>query len=207
MSVAEATALPAPRSATPFLGRLVRWGLAAALIAWCVAALVHAESFRHLEARIAGWATSLLFSREVRLMTYEPVIVFERVAGDDATWFGLRITPSCSALYFLVPLALVAAFVLVTGRAGIGRIAVATLTTAAFLELLNVVRVEVMVLAVTRWGTEVFDWVHDTLGSALMLGGFTVALVFFFRLGFFGRRGARSARRAHHGDARDGDAS
>jgi exosortase/archaeosortase family protein len=204
MSVAEASALPAPRSATPFLGRVARWGLAAALVAWCALALVHAESFRHLEARIAAWTTSWLFSREVRLMTYEPVIAFERVAGDDGTWFGLRITPSCSALYFLVPLALVAAFVLVTGRAGIGRIVVATVATAAFLELLNVVRVEVMVLAVTRWGAGVFDWVHDTLGSALMLGGFTVALVFFFRLGFFGRRGARGGRRR---GAQGGDAS
>lgn len=205
MSVAEASALPAPRSATPFLGRVARWGIAAALVAWCAAALVHAESFRHLEARLAGWATALVFQREVRVMTYEPVVVFERVAGDDGTWFGLRITPSCSALYFLVPLAVIAAFVLVTGRSSIGRIAVATVAAAAFLELLNLVRVEVMVLAVTRWGAGVFDWVHDTLGSALMLGGFTVALVLFFRFGFFGRRGDRKAR--HDGRASDGDAS
>lgn len=198
MSAAEATVPFVPRSVSRVFDRTARWTLAAALVVGSVVVILHAQAFRQLEARLAGEVTGRVFAREVRVMTYEPVLAFERVAGDDGTWFALRITPDCSALYFLVPLALIAAFVLATGRSSVARIVLATLGAGLFLELLNIVRVEVMVLSIVRWGAEVFQWVHDTLGSALMLGGLTVALVLFFRLGFFGRRGRRT--RGAHGE-------
>lgn len=104
------------------------------------------------------------------------------------------------ALGLVVPLAFIGVFVLVTGRASVARLLVVTVGTAAFLELVNVARVELLVLAAIRGDASAFGWMHDTLGSPLMLGAFTVALVMFFRFGFLGRvRGAgRSA--GQHGN-------
>lgn len=194
MSSAALAVPSGPTSLPRVAGRVVRWLAAAALVAACVLAVLREETLRHLEAHLAGVVTRLVFGREVRVMTDQPVFAFERVAGDDTTWFALHVTQQCSALFFLVPLALIAAFVLVTGRSSPGILVVATLGTAALLEAVNMLRVEIMVFAATRGGTSVFGWVHDTLGSALMLGGFTVALVIFFRLGFLGRRRAGRAR-------------
>jgi exosortase/archaeosortase family protein len=195
VSAADVGALPAPRLASFSGSRVVRLLLAAGLVALSAYAVLNAAAFRLLEARLAGLVTAALFGREVRTMTAQPAFAFERVAGDDSTWFALHVTSQCSALFFLVPLALIAAFVLLSGRSTVTTLVVAILAAGALLEAVNIARIETMVLAVVRGGASMFGWVHDTVGSAAMLGGFTVALLVFFRLGFFGRR-ARQPRQA-----------
>lgn len=183
-----ATSVPPVRRVADLLGTAVRWLVALALVWAAVLLLLHEEEFRQFETGLIGLVTGFLFAREVRVMTSGPVFVFERVAGDDSTWFGLHLTQQCSAVLFLVPLALIVVFVLVTGRSTVPKLLVAAVGTAVFLELVNIARVELLVLTAIRSGSSAFGWMHDTVGSALMLAAFTVALAVFFRFGFLGRR-------------------
>ena len=202
MAATDATSVPSARRTTGLFLPTVRWLLALGLVVGASLLMLHEVAFRQLETRLIGLVTEAVFAREVRVMTYEPVFVVERVAGDDSSWFGLHLTLQCSAVLFLVPLAFIGVFVLVTGRASVGRLLVATVGTAAFLELVNIARVELLVLAAIRGDASAFGWMHDTLGSALMLAAFTVALVMFFRFGFLGRRGTdrRPAHRQSSGE-------
>ncbi|MFI2363956.1 exosortase/archaeosortase family protein [Promicromonospora sp. NPDC019610] len=197
-SVAAALAPSAPR-ATGSLAPVARWLVAFGLVVATVLLVVREGEFRHLETALIGLVTGALFAREVRVMTDDPVFLLERVAGDDTTWFGLHVTQQCSAVLFLVPLAVIVGFVLVTGRSTVAKLLVAATGTAAFLELVNVARVELLVLTALRGGPSAFGWVHDTVGSAIMLGAFTVALLVFFRLGFLGRGGTARATGPHDG--------
>ncbi|WP_157987443.1 exosortase/archaeosortase family protein [Jiangella endophytica] len=185
MSAVEVRAVSAP---LPSSSRVVRLVLAAGLVLLGAHLVLNAAAFRLFEARLAGLVTGAVLDREVRTMTAQPAFVFERVAGDESTWFALHITSQCSALFFLVPLALVAAFVLLSGRSTIPTLVVAVLAAGVLLELVNLARIEALVLVVVHGDPSMFRWVHDTVGSAAMLGGFTIALLVFFRLGFFGRR-------------------
>nr|WP_246401850.1 exosortase/archaeosortase family protein [Jiangella mangrovi] len=133
-------------------------------------------------------------------MTAEPVFVIQRVVGDDTTWFAFTLTPQCSALYFLIPLTFIGAFVLASGRSTVTTLLVGIVAAGALLELINLVRIEALVFALLQGGSSMFGWVHDTVGSAAMAAGFAVALIVFFKLGFFGRRDRR--RRAPVSGAR-----
>lgn len=197
MAAIDATSVPSARRTTGLFLPVIRWLLALGLVVGASFLMLHEVAFRQLETRLIGLVTEIVFAREVRVVTSEPVFLFERVAGDDSSWFGLHLTLQCSAVLFLIPLAFILVFVLVTGRSTMPKLLVAAVATAVFLELVNIARVELLVLAAVRGGTSAFGWMHDTLGSALMLAAFTVALVMFFRFGFLGHRrtGRRSADR------------
>jgi exosortase/archaeosortase family protein len=181
---------PAPRSSR-VLGAAntgVRWLLAAALVAVATFTVLQEAAFRRWEAALGAWTTEAALGRETRLSSFEPVFAFQKVPGDDTSWYALVVTHQCTALFFLVPIALIGAFAFASGRSSVPRLATGLLVVCAFLEAVNLLRILLLVLAVLHWGPSAFSWVHDTLGSVLMLGAFTVALVAFFRLGFFGRR-------------------
>ncbi|MFE9235168.1 archaeosortase/exosortase family protein [Cellulosimicrobium funkei] len=175
----------------------IRWLVAATLVAAAIYTVFQEAVFRRWEAALGARATELVLGRDTRLSGFEPVFAFERVPGDDATWYALVVTHQCTALFFLVPIALIGAFAFASGRSSIPRLAIGLLAVCVFLEVVNLLRILLLVVAVLHWGASAFSWVHDTLGSVLMLGAFTVALVAFFRLGFFGRRDRerRGARR------------
>ena len=125
-----------------------------------VASIILAGTFeqsQRLEASIARWAITFALDTRVRT-TGDGSSLLVGLGGHRA--FTLEIGAACSVVLILVPFLLVAAAMLISGRAPIWRALPAVIVGAFMLLAVNAVRLILIAALTLDRGLEGFGWAH-----------------------------------------------
>lgn len=167
--------------------------LAAALLLLGVAALFASLDWsRRLEASIAEWSIGAVLRVGSDLA---PEGTRLTVGAGSHTIFTLDVSIACSVVLLLTPLLLVAAALLVTGRASLLRTLPAVVFGALMLLAINAARFVLIASMTLNDGLAGYGWAHTVYGSIIALVGLAIVLVGFIRIvagGAQARKGARS---------------
>lgn len=157
--------------AIPKLHRPLRWFGAIVLLGAVAAGSYWNDAYRSFEAALAAVALS-------------PFVQTSGSSGD--TYFiqqphgmlGLEITPECTALILLVPLAIIAAIMLVVTRAPYWRIAAGVGAMYGIVTIVNEIRLAFIGFATNEWGVDLgYPLSHTYLGSVIGILGFVAGLI------------------------------
>ncbi|MEZ5138342.1 MAG: exosortase/archaeosortase family protein [Acidimicrobiales bacterium] len=183
--------LPPLRTA---LARGVRLTMAVGLVALGAWLVVDAEAVRTVEATSSASVVGALTSSE----TY-------RAPGTSSFYWlmgtsearGLRITSECSVAYVLGPLLAMCGLLSLLRRLPARRMVAAAAAGAALIACVNLLRISMVAVAVTRFPSDqAMWWWHVVIGSLVSLAGVGVGLALTTRVAFGGRG---RPRRPHPG--------
>jgi len=140
-----------------------RWALAGSIVTVLAVAGAHGASYRRTEAALAARAWNLLHSEDA---VASGANVWFGLGRSDA--YGLAITPQCSSLFLVMPVAAIAVAALARRQLRVRRIVAALLAGVLVVAAGNVVRVATIAGLVQRWGIRRgYDWGHLVIGSVL----------------------------------------
>jgi exosortase/archaeosortase family protein len=142
-----------------------------------------------IAARVAEWVLADVAFPSTR--GGQPSVTFVI----DERWFSLIVTPECSVAFYIGPILLLGAAIVLIRRVPIHRVLLAASVSAALLIALNQARFLGLAFALSHFGRNTFDWWHSLGGSFLMLSGVALSLFLFFRLVVRDRPRTRRAAR------------
>lgn len=162
--------------------RAGRGGVGLGMAAAGVAVLVGAHVVRATEASFAA----VLVGSATTSSTY--------VAKGSSSFYwlmgtsdarGLRITPECSIAYVVGPLLVISGLLALIRRLPLRRVALAAVVAGVVIAAVNLLRIVMVALAVTRYPSErAMWWWHVVIGSLVSLGGIGVGLALLVRITF-----------------------
>lgn len=155
-------------------------GLAAAVMLLAAGAMcVFQHTMLVAETWLVEKTVSLLLDTETRWKSGANVFFYDW--GTDHPR-GLTLELACSIILLLVPLLLISATLMATGRASLRRVVTLTLLAGLMLIVINQIRCLMIVSATRTWGDMGFGWFHTVIGSFVVLIGLAATLFQYFRL-------------------------
>jgi exosortase/archaeosortase family protein len=169
-------------------GRLPRAIVAAVVVAAVVVGALGNAQYRAVEAFLA----SALLRPFVDATTSSVGSVI--VVSDTHRVFGLDVTAECTALILIAPLLLLAAALLLFGRAPWWRTALGVAAMVTVVTVVNEVRLALIGYSTLRWGIDQgYEISHTFVGSVIGIVGFALGLAVLVLITVGGKRTGRRA--------------
>jgi exosortase/archaeosortase family protein len=149
------------------------------LVGVVVALIATQEQSRRVEAIIAGWAIEVVLGVGAQVSSVESLIT---IGAGTQHIFTVDVSFACSVTLLLTPFILIAAGMVISGRATVSRTVPALIVGSVGLVLINAVRFILIAAMTLAEGLAGFGWAHTIVGSALVIVGLVLIEVLFFLL-------------------------
>jgi exosortase/archaeosortase family protein len=163
--------------------RWLIWAAFAVVVAWL------ALSFRTAqvaEAQVNGWLLNHVFALPTLSAPGQPTVYFFQQSpghGIPGALSALIITPECSVLLMLIPLAALFGLLLGLGRWRTRNLFIGVAVAALIMILVNQLRLALIVGAIRMFGfARGYPVTHIYLGSVLAVFGFAIAIFLFINI-------------------------
>jgi exosortase/archaeosortase family protein len=163
--------------------RWLIWAASAVVVVWL------ALSFRTAqvaEAQVNGWLLAHVFALPTLSAPGQPTVYFFQQSpghGVPGALSALVITPECSVLLMLIPLAALFGLLFGLGRWRTRNLFIGLAVAAIIMILVNQLRLALIVGAIRMFGfAHGYPITHIYLGSVLAVFGFAIAIYFFIKI-------------------------
>ncbi|AAT88252.1 hypothetical protein ATY41_10235 [Leifsonia xyli subsp. xyli] len=139
--------------------------------------LLTQEKFRAYEATLVS-AVGNFFEGRISSHMGDAVLV----QTSDLVWTAFRITMECTSLVMIIPLLLFSALIVLPAKAHWGSWLTATVVGLVLIEIINVARIWLIILATRTWSEAGFWWTHVVSGSVLAIFGASVTVTVMLKI-------------------------
>ena len=155
------------------------WAVGIALMIGMVALLLSEQLMREGETRLLQETLGFFLGLK---STLSPAGTAISIGAGTQAYFTMVVSTGCSVVLLMIPLVLVAALMLVTGRSTAARIIPTLVVSVGALLALNQLRFVLITVMTRQGGLAAFEWAHTVIGSVLVLAGLSAIIVFFIRV-------------------------
>lgn len=189
------SALPHPFASRPFASRpeggtgwngTTRWLIWAASAGVVVCLALSFRTAQVVEAQVNAWLLAHVFALPTLSAPGQPTVYFFQQPtghGVPGALSALVVTPECSVLLMLIPLAALFGLLLGLGRLRTRNLFIGLMVAALIMILVNQLRLALIVGAIRMFGfARGYPITHIYVGSVLAVFGFAIAIYLFIKI-------------------------